>query len=168
MLTKEEIRYFLEDEELEIVSSKILESMNPKDSGRFGKIGEIMVKYYINGYRGNSLVVSGKGKTDVKYHGLTLEIKSNCGELEKISKNDFVVYTMDNRTDYNRPQDWKVIPAAEFFQMMEKLGLVREKKTTAGYIKTTIQSYNNSKRKTARLAEALEEYPSLREWKNTH
>lgn len=138
------------------------------DAGKYGKAFEINVKLTLNGNRGNSSKVSAKGKADVKYHGLTLEIKSNCGELEKIARNDFVVYTMDNVNDFQSPERASVIPANEFFQMMEKLGLVREKKTTNGYTKTTIQSYKNSKKKSSALAAALAEYPTLGEWKETH
>ena len=144
-----------------------IDNFKESDMGKYGKAFEINVKLVLNGNRGNSSKVSAKGKTDVQYHGKKLEIKSNCGELEKIVKNDFVVYTMDNVRDFQNPERAAVIPANEFFQMMEKLGLVREKKTTGGYIKTTIQSYKNSKRKTAALAEALAKYPTLEQWKAT-
>ena len=67
------------------------------DCGRYGKAGEMNVKIYLNGERGNSRKVSAKGKTDVQYHGYKIEIKSNCGELDGIEKNDFVIYTMTSR-----------------------------------------------------------------------
>ena len=137
------------------------------DSGKYGKAFEINVKRALNGGRGNSSKVSAKGKTDVQYHGKKLEIKSNCGELEKISKNDYVVYSMDNMAEFDKPWYASVIPADEFFQMMESLGLVREKKTTGGYIKTTIQSYKNSKKKTLALRVALAKYPTLVDWMET-
>lgn len=144
-----------------------IDNFKPNDSGKYGKAFEINVKLTLNGNRGNSGRVSAKGKIDVQYKGKKLEIKSNCGELEKIAKNDFVIYTMDNERDFQSPERASVIPADEFFQMMESLGLVREKKTTGGYIKTTIQTYKNSKKKTAALATALANYPTLGDWMQT-
>lgn len=138
------------------------------DSGRFGKAFEINVKLYLNGNRGNSSKVSGKGKTDVTNKGIKYEIKSNCGEINKgIEKNDYIIYTMDNVTDYARPQNARVIPADEFVALVEKLGLMRTKKSSNGELKTTIQSYRNSKRKTALLADAIAQYPTLAQWKAT-
>lgn len=134
------------------------------DSGRFGKAFEINVKRYLNGNRGNSGKVSAKGKNDVKSKGLIYEIKSNCGELERIEKNDFIIYSMDNIRDYDKPYNAKVINPIDFITMLNNLGLVRTKKSTSGTIKTTIQSYKNSKKKTALLSEALEQYPTLKEW----
>lgn len=144
-----------------------IENFKANDSGKYGKAFEINVKRALNGGRGNSSKVSAKGKTDVQYHGKKLEIKSNCGELEKISKNDYVVYTMDNVAEFDKPWYASVIPADEFFQMMEDLGLVREKKTTGGYTKTTIQTYKNSKKKTLALRVALAKYPTLVDWMET-
>ena len=134
------------------------------DSGRFGKAFEINVKRYLNGNRGNSGKVSAKGKNDVKSKGLIYEIKSNCGELERIEKNDFIIYSMDNIRDYDKPYNARVINPTDFITMLNNLGLVRTKKSTSGTIKTTIQSYKNSKKKTMLLANALEHYPTLGEW----
>lgn len=141
-----------------------IEQFKTTDSGRFGKAFEINTKHYLNGNRGNSDKVSAKGKTDVTYHGFKCEIKSNCGELNAIEKNTVVIYSMDNEHDYITPERSNVIPANEFCELFEKLGLVRTKKATSGVKKTTIQSYKNSKRKTAALAAALAEYPTLAEW----
>lgn len=134
------------------------------DSGRYGKAFEINVKHYLNGNRGNSDRVSAKGKTDVKYHGYKLEIKSNCGELDGIERNDYIIYSMDNERDFINPEKAVVIPADTFKEMLEELGLVREKKATSGMRKTTIQSYKNSKKKTIALENALNEYITLEEW----
>lgn len=136
------------------------------DCGRYGKAGEMNVKIYLNGERGNSRKVSAKGKTDVQYHGYKIEIKSNCGELDGIEKNDFVIYTMDNKNDYDKPEKWRIIPAENFKAMFETLGLVRTKKSSNGAIKTTIQSYKNSKRKSEMLFNALSNYPTLEQWVN--
>lgn len=139
------------------------------DSGRFGKAFEINVKNFLNGKKGNSDIVSGKGKTDVHFHGVKYEIKSNCGEINKgMEKNGYIIYTMDSETDYCQPGQAFVIPAGEFVEMIKKLGLMRTKKSTNGELKTTIQTYRNSKKKTLALALALAQYPTLNEWKAAH
>lgn len=131
------------------------------DCGKFGKAFEINVKHYLNGNRGNSDTVSAKGKTDCTHKGNKFEIKSNCGELDGIEKNDYIIYTMDNKNDFDKPQNAKVIPPKDFLSLLNNLGLVRTKKSTNGYMKTTIQSYANSKKKYNGLAEALSGYPTL-------
>ena len=136
------------------------------DSGRFGKAFEINAKHYLNGNRGNSNKVSPKGKTDVKFKGITFEIKSNCGEINpNIEKNGYVIYTMDNETDYANPGNARVIPANEFVKLIERIGLMRTKKSSSGEWKTTIQSYKNSNKKTYALAKELMNYPTLEEYK---
>lgn len=135
------------------------------DCGRYGKAFEINVKHFLNGNRGNSNRVSAKGKTDVQNKGIKYEVKSNCGEInEDILKNDYIIYTPDNKTDFERPEQAFVIPAQAFVDMFHALGLVRTKKSTNGQLKTTIQSYNNSKRKTEMLFNALAQYSRLGEW----
>lgn len=141
-----------------------IEQFKETDCGRYGKAFEINVKHFLNGNRGNSDKVSAKGKTDVKYHGFKLEIKSNCGELDGIEKNDYIIYSMDNERDYITPEQAIVIPADTFKEMLEDLGLVRVKKSSSGMKKTTIQSYKNSKKKSAALEIALSEYITLAEW----
>lgn len=141
-----------------------IEQFKNTDCGRYGKAFEINVKHFLNGNKGNSDIVSRKGKTDVQFHGLKLEIKSNCGELDGIEKNDFIIYSMDNESDYIQPEHAVVIPASEFMALFEELGLVRVKKATSGVKKTTIQSYKNSKKKKAALRIALDNYITLAEW----
>lgn len=135
------------------------------DSGRYGKAFELNTKRYINGKRGNVYTVSSKGKTDVVFKKLKYEIKCNCGELNDIEKNDFVIYTMDAEAIYDKPEQAHVIPANEFLTMLDSIGLIRySKKSTSGTRKRAIQSYKNSKKKTMLLAEMLEQYPTLKEW----
>ena len=135
------------------------------DCGRYGKAFEINVKHFLNGNRGNANKVSAKGKTDVQNKGIKYEVKSNCGEInDDILKNDYIIYTPDNKSDYATPERAFVIPAQAFVDMFYSLGLVRVKKSTGGYFKTTIQSYNNSKRKTEMLFNALAQYSRLGEW----
>jgi hypothetical protein len=135
------------------------------DCGRYGKAFEINVKHFLNGNRGNADKVSAKGKTDVQNKGIKYEVKSNCGELnDDILKNDFIIYTPDNVSEYDKPANAKVIPSAEFVNLFQSLGLVRTKKSTNGQLKTTIQSYRNSRRKTEMLFNALTQYSTLGEW----
>lgn len=135
------------------------------DCGRYGKAFEINVKHFLNGNRGNANRVSAKGKTDVQSKGIKYEVKSNCGEInDDILKNDYIIYTPDNKTDFEHPEQAFVIPAQAFVDMFHALGLVRTKKSTNGQLKTTIQSYNNSKRKTTMLYEALARYTTLEQW----
>ena len=135
------------------------------DAGKYGKAFEINVKHFLNGNRGNANKVSAKGKTDVQNKGIKYEVKSNCGEInEDIMKNDFIIYTPDNVADYAEVQRAFVIPANDFVTMFNELGLVRTKKSTNGQLKTSIQSYRNSKRKTTMLYEALARYTTLEQW----
>lgn len=135
------------------------------DAGRYGKAFEINVKHFLNGNRGNANKVSAKGKTDVQSKGIKYEVKSNCGEInEDILRNDFIIYTPDNRADYAEVQRAYVVPACDFVTMFKELGLVRTKKSTNGQLKTTIQSYRNSRRKTTMLYEALARYTTLEQW----
>lgn len=135
------------------------------DAGKYGKAFEINVKHFLNGNRGNANKVSAKGKTDVQNKGIKYEVKSNCGEInEDILRNDFIIYTPDNVADYAEVQRAFVIPTNDFVTMFNELGLVRTKKSTNGQLKTTIQSYRNSKRKTTMLYEALARYTTLGQW----
>lgn len=146
-----------------------IDYFNIKDSGRFGKAFEINVKQYLNGGRGNSSKVTLKGKADVHFHGLRLEIKSNCGEInDDFMKNDYIVYTMDNKTAYDEPELAIVVTPKEFINILNNLGLIRTKKATNGYTKTAIQSYSNSKKKTVALANALARCMTLKDWKACH
>ena len=135
------------------------------DSGRYGKAFEINVKHYLNGNRGNSNVVSAKGKTDVKSKGVKYEIKSNCGEINAdIMKNDFIIYTDNNEATFDKPEQARVIPTADFIAIIDALGLRRTKKSTNGQLKVTIQSYRNSNKKRIAWHNAISKYPTLEEW----
>ena len=143
---------------------KTIEQFKNTDAGRYGKALEINVKQYLNGNRGNSKVVSAKGKTDVTHKGVKYEIKSNCGEInENIMTNDFIIYSYDNKSDWNKPDRCHVIPTADFIKELEKLGMIRTKKSSNGQLKTAIQSYANSKRKLTAWIAAVNQYPTLAE-----
>ena len=170
-----------EDELTDALAERIINNLNnltdaemtlydfkDTDAGKYGKAFEINVKHFLNGNRGNANKVSAKGKTDVQSKGIKYEVKSNCGEInDDILKNDYIIYTPNNRDDYAEVQRAYVIPADEFVTLFNELGLVRTKKSTNGQLKTTIQSYRNSKRKTTLLYEALAHYTTLEQWVTT-
>ncbi len=135
-------------EHWETLSKCMLYFFKESDCGKYGKIFEIIIKLYLNGYRGNSCIVSPKGKVDVTYKGKRIEVKSNCGELDDIRKSEYVVYTMDNEAEVNTPQYARVLPVDSFMYVLESINLIRTK-TNKGYVKTTIQSYKNSKKRSA-------------------
>jgi len=139
------------------------------DSGFFGKEFEKAVKHYLNGNKGNVNRVSAKGKHDVKYHGLTIEIKSNCGEINNnINSNDYIIYTMDNKTDYNAPERAHVLTVEQFINVLDTCGLIRMKRATNGATVRAIQSYKNSKRKSTLFASLLEQFETLEQFKACH
>lgn len=141
-----------------------IDNYKSTDCGRFGKALEVNVKHLLNGNRGNSDKVSAKGKIDVKHKGLKYEIKSNCGEInENILTNDFIIYSYDSESDWNNPTACHVIPAKEFIEIVESLGLMRKKVSTNGQLKKSIQSYRNSKRKALAWMTAIDNYPTLGE-----
>lgn len=166
ILRTEKVRQAVKVHDWETVVETILPNFSEKDSGRMGKIYEIVTKLYLNGYRGNSCIVSSKGKVDVIYKGKKMEVKSNCGELDDILKRncDGVIYTMSNKEMVFTPENGRVFTADDFIETIEVLDLVREKRSSSGYMRTTIQSYANSKKKATRLANALSERPTLEEW----
>ena len=142
--------------------NETINQFKTSDSGRFGKALEINVKHFLNGNKGNTDRVSAKGKIDVTSKGVKYEVKSNCGEInDNILNNDFIIYTHDNRTYWNKPEQCHVIPAADFVKELERLGLIRTKKSTNGQLKKTIQSYANSKRKLTAWANVVNSYPTL-------
>lgn len=144
---------------IEEKANETLSHFKKTDCGRYGKTFEIMVKQYLNGNKGNSNKVSLKGKHDVKHKGKIFEIKSNCGEInDNIMSNDYIIYTMDNKTDYAYPDCAYVFTPSDFVKMFEELGLLRDKKTTNGQKVKAIQTYSNSKKKTQALRKAIEYY----------
>lgn len=154
-------------ERFDLLSDMLLVFFKPTDCGRYGKIFEIVVKLYLNGYRGKSCIVSPKGKVDVKYKGQRIEVKSNCGELEDMSKSKYVIYSYDNVNDVKNPAECGVTNTEDFLSALEGLNLIRQnKKTTGGrIIKSAIQSYKNSKRKYTAWSEKVDSWERLKNWK---
>lgn len=166
-LHEDDVKKAVKEGNWEYVVNSIVGYFSEKDSGKNGKIWEIVNKLYLNGYKGNSCIVSPKGKVDVTYKGNKLEIKSNCGQLEMDSlfKNDYVCYTMNNEIDIYNPGNGKIAKPAEWYDMLDDIGLIRNnKKSSSGLRTTAIQSYKNSKKKTTALEIALNEYITLAEW----
>lgn len=148
--------------------NEILNTFKVSNSGRYGSTFEIVVKKYLNGNKGNSNAVSSKGKSDVTYYGNKCEIKSNCGELTRETERaDYVIYTMDNRNDIYNCECAFVIPGNDFMNILEQVGLIRYNKKNRNQNRVTaksIQTYNNSKRKTALLYGMLSNYETLEQW----
>ena len=146
----------------------ILATFKETNSGRYGDTFEIVVKKYLNGNRGNSNTVSSKGKTDVTFCGHQCEIKSNCGEITKeMETKEYIIYTMDNKTDIYRCEQAFVVPVADFLAILETVGLIRYNKKNRNQNRVTaksIQTYNNSKRKTALFYGMLSQYETLESW----
>lgn len=137
------------------LSKTLLTFFSDKDSGRFGKVYEIVTKLYLNGYKGNSCIVSAKGKVDVTFRGQKVEIKSNCGQIAPdFMRNNLVIYSMDNEKDVANPANGKVMTPDAFMYLMDtELGLIRyHKKSTANTFGVAIQSYKNSNKKSSALA----------------
>lgn len=164
-MTIDERKDFAEESAIDYLAN----CFNANDSGIFGKAFEIGVKSFLNLNKGNSKHVSAKGKHDVTFHGMTLEIKSNCGEInDNIDTNNYIVYTMDNRHDCYQPYNARVLTIEQFKALFYGLGLVRTKTSTSGAVRTTIQSYKNSKKKSLALARALEQFETLEQFMSEH
>lgn len=123
------------------------------DSGASGKAFEMLVKVFLNNGIRTKNAISASGKVDVQYHKHTIEIKSGCGTLENITKSEFVVYSPDSELE-----NAMVFKADMFVEIVNACGLVRTKRMTDGTVKTTIQSFKNSKKKNAMFRTMLENY----------
>ena len=169
-LHEDDVKVAVKSQNWEYVVNSIIGYFKDTDSGKNGKIWEIVTKLYLNGYKGNSCIVSPKGKVDVTYKGNKLEIKSNCGQLdmESLFNMDYVCYTMYSEIDIYNPERGKVATPDEWYNMMNNIGLIRQaKKDRNGVRNTAIQSYKNSKKKTIQLASNLDEYITTKDWKDT-
>ena len=139
--------------------------LDGKDSGKWGKIFEIVTKLYLIGYRGNSCIISPQGNVDVIFMGRKIEIKTNCGYIEDMRRSALVIYTMDNRNMVYSPEKATIFMAGDFWDMLEELGLKRMRADRNGVERLAIQSYNNSKKKTRLLTEALAKQATVEEFK---
>ena len=169
-LHENDVKKAVKEHDWKYVVNSIVDYFSEKDSGKNGKIWEIVNKLYLNGYKGNSCIVSPKGKVDVTYKGNKLEIKSNCGQIDinDLFSMDYVSYTMKSEIDIYHPENGKVATPEEWYNMLNDMGLIRQaKKDRNGVRNTAIQSYKNSKKKMTQLENNLEEYITLENWKDT-
>lgn len=158
------------------------------NSGSDGRMCELAVKMCMNNYRFNGIVASAKSVDTVKkINGRVckFEIKSGCGTLCNLDRNgnivnspllksDYVVYTPRYYYDTPVAKQTYVFAVPDFLFVLEECGLIRykysgaqyftnekgqrERKANAFYDKLTIQSFFNSKRKTEKLFDLLEQY----------
>lgn len=148
------------------VADELLQLFSEKDSGKYGKVFEIVSGLYLKGYRGN-VMVSAKGHVDLTYKGKKHEAKINCGSfLADIVKNDLMIYSYDGNTDCKNPASAHVIPMNEFLEGLEACGLLRHSKKSTSYgLTMAIQTYTNSKRKLTMWTGFIDKYPTLAEYK---
>lgn len=115
------------------------------DCGRWGKAGERTCtgKQY----------VKSAGKVDWYHLGQKFEIKTGAGELDEIIKKKtckkvlFIPVVLEDDHGYIRPeyQEGFILTREDFLKVLDEVGLIREKTSTAGYRKTTIQTFWNHK-----------------------
>lgn len=117
------------------------------DCGKWGKALESSIKLYF----GRKPTVSKQGKIDFIKNRKYFEIKSGAGELDYLikSKVKFVVFVpVVNEELPIDKQEGFILKRTDFLDMLNSIGLVRSKISTAGTEKVTIQTYwNHSKNK---------------------
>ena len=165
-LKDDDIRKAVKEENYVYITKELLKMFSETDSGRYGKIFEVVCGFFVKGYRGN-IMVSAKGHIDIIYKGKKHECKINCGSfLADITKNDYMIYSYDGNKDCENPANAHVIPMTEFLQGLEECELFRrDKPSTTKQLTMAIQTYKNSKRKLAMWTGLIDMYPTLAEYK---
>ena len=152
-------------------------------NGAWGTLLELEIKKSLGNTR---QLKSGAGKVDTRKKGLKIEIKSACGELAtldesgkmitSIFKNDLVIYAPFYEPDDDIYTCCYVLTIDGFKRALESANMVREKMSTnmckrkkAGMTyyndRLSIQSFTNSKKRTAAWLAALDENGiSLADW----
>lgn len=152
-------------------------------NGAWGTLLELEIKKSLNNTR---QLKSGAGKVDTRKKGFKIEIKSACGELAtldengemvtSIFKNDFIIYAPFYEPDDDIFTCCYVLTIDGFKKALESANMIRQKMSTnmskrkkAGLPyyndRLAIQSFTNSKKKTAAWLTALDENGiSLEEW----
>ena len=157
-------RKLVADENWKAIMILLLHFYKYSDSGKYGKIMEIIVKLYLHGYRGR-IIVSPRGHVDLKHKGVLYECKSNCGDLCNILydtiKAQGVLYSEDNERDCVEPWNVRIYELNEFVECFKTLGLIRKKRGTDGIPRWAIQSYKNSKRKHNALVAMQNEHAKI-------
>lgn len=114
------------------------------DSGMMGKTFERDLKAAFD----QKAVVSKQGKIDFRRARKCYEVKTGAGELDYLlnSSIKYVVYVpvVDMGEAVTR-QEGFVMERATFIDCLDSVGLIRSKRSTAGEMKTTIQTFWNAK-----------------------
>lgn len=116
-----------------------------EDSGKNGKTFERDLKAFFN----QRAVVAKQGKIDFRRDRKCYEVKTGAGELDYLLKSSvkYVVYVPVVNMDYPvDEQEGFILNRADFLQILEEVGLIREKTATSGAHKVTIQTFWNAKR----------------------
>lgn len=160
-----------------IASNSVIENGSAMDSGLFGKAAECRITSYIN----NRVItkVKAQGKTDASIKRISYEIKTGTGEIDGIlaGATKFVIYA-PNARDIESLEDYRVIPTAEFVDMVKGLGLVYADKTSAkngskpkmklkfAWLDKSGEWLRKSQGQSKGLAfaKALKSYPTLTQW----
>ena len=162
-------------------NEKIYLNVNENDCGKYGKAFEQALKARLH----LAVKVAKQGRTDLRKGGVCYEVKSGAGELGNIGGklvkgSSMVVYVpvIETAVDENgifvnlNSCNGYVLSRENFLTALEESGAIREKTSTAGTRKVTIQTFWNRKENRAhgkllfRMEEKLEEYAecSLAEW----
>lgn len=117
------------------------------DCGRWGKAFERGDKVYF----GQVDKVSKQGTIDSRRCGKCFEVKTGAGELDYLYRSSikYVKFTPVVREEFAACyQEGFIFERVAFLDMLEELGLVREKISTSGQHRTAIQTFwNHSKNK---------------------
>jgi len=171
--------YHLETNE---IAKEILATFNELDDGKIGKVCEIVIRHYLTPTsKRYGVTKNDKWYCDVKIlrggRYLKVEIKTACGELQKVSFCDFMVYCPV--VDFNNPLQTQffVIPKDDFLQIMDCNNyagsgqVTRRKSSTAGKLVISFQSFWSETRpkQSRKLADYIwsncERYETIEEWK---
>ena len=147
------------------------------DDGKIGKATEEAVKEFL----GLKVCVAKAGRTDMRKARICYEVKTGAGELgdldgKLLKGSSMVIYipVVDENLSVDR-QEGFVMSKQVFIETLGALGLIREKTSTAGARKITIQTFwNRSKNKPhgrglAKMLDAFydmegEEVQTLQSW----
>ena len=117
------------------------------DCGKYGKATEEAVKEFLR----LKVCVAKAGRTDMRKAQVCYEIKTGAGELgdldgKLIKGSSMVIYipVVDENAPVYR-QEGFVMSREVFLATLDGLGLIREKTSTAGKRKITIQTFWNRK-----------------------
>ena len=120
-------------------------SNNEKHDGRYGTATERAVKEFLH----LKVCVAKAGRTDMRKANTCYEIKTGAGELgnvgEKLVKGStMVIYVpvVDDSLPIER-QEGFVMEREVFLDILNECGMIREKTSTAGVRKVTIQTFWN-------------------------